>query len=263
MQGSIRGILLDIDGVLEYQGEICPGALEAIERLRTENYSIRFLTNSTLKSRRSCAEQLVRAGFQAAPEDVITASYATARYLHQINPLSCWVMLAREGQEEFAEIPQDEDDPEYIIVGDYRENFHYKNLNKALNLLSQGAGLIAMQGELADHSSGKLELNVGSWAGMLERASGVQAVYIGKPRPYIFDVTLSSMGLAKHEILMVGDKVDTDIRGAKEYGLRTALVMTGEFKKGDLNGNAKPDFVLESLLDVVSLVTSQPSSLQP
>jgi ribonucleotide monophosphatase NagD (HAD superfamily) len=81
-----------------------------------------------------------------------------------------------------------------------------------------------MQSELLDNSMGDLELNVGSWVGLLERAAGVAATYIGKPNPFVFELALQDMHLSKHQVLMVGDRVETDIRGAQDFGLRSVLV---------------------------------------
>jgi len=93
-EGEIRGIIFDIDGVLEFQGKVCPGAIETVDVLRDKGIVLRFLTNSTLKSRESCAERLRKAGFRIFREEVITASYATAVYLEELDPRSCWIMLA-------------------------------------------------------------------------------------------------------------------------------------------------------------------------
>ncbi|HUW95552.1 MAG TPA: HAD-IIA family hydrolase [Anaerolineae bacterium] len=254
MPTEIRGMIFDIDGVLEYQGRVCPGAVEAIDELRNRGIVLRFLTNSTLKSRRSCAEGLRKRGFEVWDEEVITASYATAAYLRELRPRSCWVMLEREGLDEFKDFQQDLEDPEYIVVGDNRSRFDFDHLNKALRLLLKGAKLVGMQSELTDSSLGDTELNVGSWVGMLERASGVTAVYIGKPSPYVFDLTMKTMGLDKSEVVMVGDRVSTDVKGAKGYGIRSALLMNGEFDERELDGSIKPDFLLESVSDVLEVL---------
>jgi phospholysine phosphohistidine inorganic pyrophosphate phosphatase len=254
MPTEIRGMIFDIDGVLEYQGRICPGAVETMDGLRKRGIVLRFLTNSTLKSRRSCAEGLRKRGFQVSDEEVITASHATAVYLRELKPRSCWVMLEREGLDEFQEFRQDLEDPEYIVVGDNRSVFDFDHLNLALRLLLNGAKLIGMQSELTDTSLGEPELNVGSWVGMLERASGVTAVYIGKPSPFVFDLTMKTMGLGKSEVVMVGDRVSTDVKGAKGYGIRSALLMAGEFDPRELGGSIEPDFLLESLADVLALL---------
>lgn len=251
---NCRGIIFDVDGVLEFQGRVCPGAIETIALLRDRGVVLRFLTNSTLKSRKSCAERLRRAGFQIPEEEVITASYAAAVYLEELKPRSCWVMLEREGLDEFKGLPQDTENPEYIVVGDNRSRFDFEHLNKALRLLLKGAKLIGMQSELVDASAGEAELNVGSWAGMLERASGVQATYIGKPSPFVFELTIRTMGLDKSQVIMVGDKVSTDVKGAKDFGIRVLLLKTGEFNERELDGSVAPDFVLDSIRDVPSIL---------
>lgn len=251
---NIKGIIFDIDGVLEFQEKIYDGAIETIDSLRDKGIVLRFLTNSTLKSRRSCAEKLKKRGFHILEEEVITASYATALYLKKLNPKSCWIMLEREGLNEFRNFTQDMENPEYIVVGDNRSNFDFNHLNKALRLLLKGAKLIAMSSSLIDASMGNIELDVGSWAQMLERASGVKGVYIGKPNPYVFELALKSMNLDKNEVVMVGDQISTDIKGAKNIGIKSILLRTGEFDERDLNSNIKPDFIFDSIRDIPKIL---------
>jgi HAD superfamily hydrolase (TIGR01450 family) len=163
-------------------------------------------------------------------------------------------MLEREGVDEFKDFTQDTENPEYIVIGDNRSCFDFDHLNKALRLIIKGARLIGMQSELIDSSMGELELNVGSWVGMLERASGVRATYIGKPNPYMFELAVKTMGLDKSEIIMVGDRVSTDVKGAQEFGIRSLLVKTGEFNQEDLDGGVKPDYILDSVRDLLTVL---------
>lgn len=250
----MKGIIFDVDGVLTFQGVTYPGAVETIKVLREKGFILRFVTNSTLKSRKSCAERLRKAGFTIMNDEVITASYATAVYLKELSPRSCWIFLEREGRDEFKDFNHDTENPEYVVVGDYRDNLNFENMNKALRLLLKGAKLVGMSPELVDASMGDFELNVGSWAQMLERASGIPAVYIGKPSPYMFELALKSMRLDESEVIMVGDKVATDIRGGKAMGMKTVLVKTGEFNEKDLEEGITPDFICDSVKDVVDVL---------
>jgi HAD superfamily hydrolase (TIGR01458 family) len=251
---DIKGVIFDVDGVLTFRGRVYPGAIEVVDALRARDIVLRFLTNSTLKSRASCAEKLRGAGFQIAAEEVVTASSATAAYLRTLHPRSCWIMLEAEGLDEFDEFVQDAENPEYIVVGDNRSRFDFEHLNQALRLLVNGAKLIAMQPELVDSSMGQIELNVGSWAGMLERASGVQATVVGKPGRYAFELTLQSMGLDRREVIMVGDQVPTDVRGAKGADLRSVLLRTGEFAAEHLTGDVNPDWTFDSIGEILTIL---------
>lgn len=253
---QFQAVIFDIDGVLEFQGRPYPGAVELVNSLREHGIRLCFLTNSTLKSRRSAAERLQKKGFSVSETEVITASSATADYLHHHKPRSIWVLLDREGQDEFAGFPRDEENPEYIVVGDHRSQANFDTLNRALRCLLRGAKLVAMQSELLDTSMGEAELNVGAWALMLEMASGVPAVSIGKPNPYAFELAVRQLGVERDHILMVGDRVETDILGAQLFGIRSALVRQGEFDSKDLDGDVHPDYLLNSVADVLEIVTN-------
>ena len=250
MDRKFNGVLFDIDGVLEFQGKAYPGAVELLEYLRNKQIAFRIISNSTLKSRQVCTEKLNRHGFGVTREEVIAASWATARYLKTLKPRSCWVMLKGKGLDEFKEFNMDDESPEYIVLGDYREEFKFENMNKALNLLLQGTQLIVMIPEKVDHSLGGVELTVGAYGKMLEDAAGIQATYIGKPSRYMFDIALDSMGIDRTEVLMVGDRVSTDVLGARQAGIPSVLVKTGEFKPDDLDGDIQPDFIVDGVGDI-------------
>jgi HAD superfamily hydrolase (TIGR01458 family) len=247
---KFQTVLFDIDGVLEFQGRAYPGAVELLEVLRKKGVTIRILTNSTLKSREACAAKLHHFGFHVLEEEVITASWATARYLDMLNPKSCWVMLNGKGLDEFRDVKQDDENPEYIVVGDYRDGFNFENMNRALNLLLKGARLIVMIPEKVDHSLGGVELTVGAYGQMLEDAAGIKATYIGKPATYMFDKAIEGINVDRARVLMVGDRVATDIVGARRSGIKSVLVKTGEFKKSDLTGDVQPDFIVESVGEI-------------
>ena len=250
----VKGIIFDIDGVLEYQGKVTPGAVEALAVLRGCGVQLRFLTNSTLKSRKSCTEKLRSRGFDAAENEVFTASYVAAVYLRSLNPRSIWVMVERAGLDEYRDFVIDDLNPEYVVLGDNRSRFNFQDLNQAAKMLLSGATLVAMQGELLDSSMGDLELNVGAWAGLLEHATGCPAVYLGKPHPYSFGLVLASMGLQPGDVLVIGDRVHTDILGGYRLGMRTALVKTGEFNPKELEGDLKPDYVLGSVAELSEIL---------
>jgi HAD superfamily hydrolase (TIGR01450 family) len=241
-------VLFDVDGVLEYQGQTYPGAVELVRELRDRGTEVRILTNSTLKSRRSAAAKLRGKGFPVEDEQVVTASFASAQYLRDHHARSCWVMVKGEGIDEFRDLPQDPERPEYLVLGDCRDDFNFQNMNRALKLLVNGARLIVMIPEMIDSSMGDLELTVGAYGRMLEEAAKTAAIYIGKPSPYLFEIAMGGMRIRDgRRVLMVGDKISTDILGAHRAGIQSALIKTGEYREGDLDGTARPDYVFDSI----------------
>lgn len=254
MKHSFKGIIFDINGVLEYQGQVYPGAVKLISFLRQKGIVIRILSNSTLKSRNYCAEQLNQMDFHVLEEEVITASYATAKYLEALSPRSCWVMLKGSGLEEFRNFCHDGENPEYVILGDYREGFNFHNMNKALKLLQRGSKFIVMISQIVDNSMGEVELTVGAYGKMLENAANIKATYIGKPSKFIYEMALKTMDVERNAVLMVGDRVSSDIRGAKNAGIKSVLVKTGEFKESDLAGDVQPDYIIDSINEIKKLI---------
>lgn len=251
---ELKGVIFDLHGVLMFQGKVYPEAIELLNSLHQKKIPFRILSNSTLESRKSCAEKLRKKGIPVLENEVVTASFATARYLKTLRPRSCWIMLKQDGLDEFRDFSHDSENPEYVVLGDFREDFNFQNLNRALRLLSQGAKFIVMIPELIDNSTGQLELTVGAYGKMLEEAAKVKATYIGKPNRYIFEIALSTMNMRdRKKILMVGDRVSTDILGARNAGLKTALVKTGEFREKDLESSITPDYIFNSVGEVEKL----------
>ena len=251
---ELKGVIFDLDGVLQFQGKVYPGAVELLDSLRKKGLPFRILSNSTLESRKSCVAKFREKGVTLYENEVITASFAAAQYLKTLHPRSCWIMLKREGLDEFRGFHHDSENPEYIVLGDFREDFNFQNLNKALRLLSRGAKLIVMIPEIIDNSMGELELTVGAYGKMLEEAANIKATYIGKPNRYVFEIALNTMEITKkNKILMVGDRISTDILGARNVGLKTALVKTGEFRESDLESPVTPDYIFDSVCEVGEL----------
>jgi NagD protein len=250
---GFKGAIFDVDGVLVYQGAVCPGAVETIEQLRDGGIVLRFLTNSTLNSRASCARKLERKGFRIDPGEIVTASYAAAAYLRGVSPATCRVLVDGEGIDEFDGFAVDDAHPDYLVVGDNRSMFDFDHLNEAVRLVLSGSKLIGMQSELLDTSLGDIELNVGSWVGMLERAAGVRATYVGKPSEFAFKLVLDTMDLDKRDVVMIGDRASTDVKGAKDFGIAAVLLRSGEFSERELSEGLEPDFIFDSIRDILPL----------
>src|SRR5512138_2328541 len=90
-----RGVLLDIDGVLTVSWRALPGAAGAVAELRAAGYQLRFVTNTTSRSRRVLSKTLAKAGFDIAVEEIVTAAAATGAYLRRVHPRErCYVLTS-------------------------------------------------------------------------------------------------------------------------------------------------------------------------
>jgi len=240
----IKGILFDIGGVLYVGDTVIEGATETIASLR-QKYPVRFLTNTTRKTPASILKKLEAFGFQIDQKELFTALSATRAFL-EAREATMLPVMTDEAEAYFAAFLSER--PNFVVVGDAYTNFDYPHLNRAFRALQNGAGLIAAaKNRYFKDDDGVLSMDAGGFVEALEFASGKQAMIIGKPSETFFHLAVASMGLKPHEVLMVGDDIESDIKGAQDAGLKTALVKTGKFQKSDLDKGITPDLLIEDI----------------
>src|SRR5690606_31968875 len=96
----------------------------------------------------------------------------------------------------------------------------------------------------------------GSVIGMIQLATDIDPVIIGKPDRAMFEVALQRLGTSAAHTLMIGDRLNTDIEGAYKYGLQTALVLTGVNQREDIT-NVQPDYIFDDLPQLMQAWSTQ------
>jgi len=228
----IKGVLLDLAGVIYDGDEALPGAVDAVSRLRAAGLPLRFVTNTTRSSKQMVLARLAGLGLRLDPNEVFTPAEAAREWLarHDCSP----VLLVHPNLVGEFEVGADRPH-RAVVVGDAGDDFTYANLNHAFRTLIGGARLIALaKNRTFKDADGELSLDTGAFVTALEYASQRTAVVLGKPAPEFFDAALASMGCAPAEAVMVGDDAEADVAGALRAGLGAALlVRTGKYCAGD------------------------------
>ena len=164
-------------------------------------------------------------------------------------------------REEFSglEAAADGSDSRYVVIGDLGPAWDYGALNRAFRLLHghPGRELVALGLTRYWQSPDGANLDVAPFVAALECATGRQAVVTGKPAATFFLQAAALLGLAPGDLLMVGDDLRADALGARRAGLRSALVRTGKFRPRDLETSDRPDWVLDSVRDLPSLLADR------
>ena len=252
-----KALLVDIDGVLVVSWTALQGTRHAFDALRAAAVPLRFLTNTTSRTKASITESLQQAGFDVSPDEVLTATAATAAHLAAHDP-SARCLLLNSGDD----ITEDllgvtlvrpdavDEDVDTVILGGAGPEFSYEALNRAFACVLDGAPLIAMHRNLTWRTSSGLQLDAGAYLAALELAAGIEATVIGKPSAAMFDAALTSLGLDASETAMIGDDIDSDVRGAQALGIIGVQVRTGKFRPLQLDRGEAPDFILDSFADV-------------
>lgn len=235
----VKGVLLDLSGVLYIGDDVVPGAPQAVARLREAGLPVRFLTNSTRKPRRLILERLRRLGIELQATELTTPVQAARDWLDR-NGYSPHLLIHPDLSEDFADCAKDS--PKAIVVGDAGRAFTYQALNAAFREISRGAPFLALAANrIFFDADGELSLDAGPFVHALEHASGVAPVLFGKPAPAFFAAAAASMGCTPDEVAMVGDDAEADVAGALSAGVGMGvLVRTGKYRAGDESKVAPP-----------------------
>jgi glycerol-1-phosphatase len=255
---SFDSLLVDLDGVVWLGEEPIEGAGEALRELQRRGKRLRFLTNDPRESRERFADRLREFRLSVEAEDVFTAARAVANLAAERSGggRTSFVIGAPALRAEVAaaglRVLEGERgrDAEVVIVAGH-DGFDHAELRIAMHALWRGAELY---GAGRDPS---VPTPAGPWPGSgavlaaVEYGSGRRAITAGKPEPHLFEVSRRSLPPGDRTA-MVGDRLDSDVAGAKRAGLAAILVLTGSTRQEDLEGGAvRPDYVIASLAELV------------
>jgi len=249
-------ILIDLDGTLYVGHEEIPGAIAAIVQLRENHFQLRFLTNTTTKSHGQLLAQLRGLGFAVAAEELISAPIGALLELRELQktvnrPLRIWPVVADAIKNDFNEFEWDEQNPDFIVLGDIGERWDLTLINLLFRAMHSGAELIALHKNRFWQTEEGLNADIGFFVAGLEYVCSKTARVMGKPNADFFQRVLDSAGVSASEALMVGDDIDSDVGGAQLLGMQGCLVKTGKFRHAYFAQSAvKPDIILESIADL-------------
>jgi len=266
----IDGIIFDLDGTVYLGEKALPGAVESIAELRRRGKRVLFVSNKPLEPRRAYAAKLTRLDIPTVGDDVITSGYVLGRHLANTAPdLRLYVIgeaalieeLRGHGLMVVEEIGQDPTlviDPAGIdaVVVAFDRTLDYRKLNTAYQTLRQDARFFATNADKTCPMPGGAIPDAGATIAALEHISGREMELLaGKPSALMAAMILEHLDLPPERCLMVGDRLETDIRMGREAGMQTAVVLTGVTKREDVEAlNLSPDFVVEGLAALVNLV---------
>lgn len=252
-----RALLLDLDGVLYVEGEPVPGAVAAVQRLRAGGRTLRFVTNTTNRSRGATLAKLQRLGFTVTETELITPAAMAVRVCHERGHRRVAPFVKKEVEEDLAglELVDGESGADAVVIGDLGDAWDYRALNSAFRLVIDGADLIALQRNRFWLRADGLSLDVGPFVAALEYATAREATVVGKPAPAFFAQALADAGALAEEAAMVGDDIESDVGGALNAGLAGILVRTGKYRRDVVAASGiEPTATVDSIADVPALV---------
>ncbi len=258
------GYLIDMDGVIYREDQLIPGAADFVEALVASGVPFVFLTNNSAPTPEDLAVRLRHLGIPGlSSRHFYTSALNTADFLSETHP-GCTAFVIGEGGLLAAlheqKIANDAIHPSYVVVGEVAASM--EKLAKAHACIERGARLLATNPDnWCPVSNSETRPGAGATAAFLEASTGRRAYYLGKPNGYMFyrarRLLADMVGGAPDQIVMIGDTMETDIRGAVESGLYAYLVLSGSTQIESVGDYVyQPTRVLKSVADLIEEVKS-------
>jgi HAD superfamily hydrolase (TIGR01458 family) len=247
----MAAILLDVDGVLHVSGAPIAGAAAAVRRLRADGHRIRFVSNTTTRSRAQVGEQLRQMGIEVEDDELQTTGAVAARVLKGKRVLALTMPGLLDDLEGLQLVGMN---VEAVLLGGADEGeetgrvFSYLNLNRAFHELEAGADLYCLHKNRWWQTADGARLDAGAFVAGLEYAADIEATVLGKPSNAYFAAALEALDAEAGLTWMVGDDLETDIVGAHKHGMKTLLVRTGKFRPDEVDrSQVQPDGIVSSI----------------
>ncbi len=252
---GVKGILIDLEGVLYSDHNLIPGSIEVIKELKKNNLNLRFLTNTTTAPRKLIFNKLYDFGFDIKEEEIFTPIIATKNYLRDNRVKRIALITNIEIIEEFNDYEITQKNPEAVIMGDIYKNFKWDILDRIFKLVYlQNAALIALHQNKYSMRDGEVALDLGPFVKAIEYSSGKKSILMGKPEKNFFDLAVKDLNINNENILMIGDDISSDIEGSINANLKAIQVKTGKFQEKDLKYLTQPNYRLNSITELPKLL---------
>lgn len=252
----MKAFAIDMDGTVYHGGRPIPGATDFIAWLRSSGVPFRFLTNNSSHGRRFYAERLCGMGLQAEEREILTSATATARYLtseragEKVFPVCVPDVVA---ELEAAGVEISYDDPDIVLLG-FDTTADYGRINRAYRLLMGGCSFVATHPDDLCPAEDGYDIDIGPFIRMFTEMCGKDAVVIGKPSQRMLEMAALDMGVRPEDVIMVGDRLYTDIRMACDAGTESIAVLTGEATPESIEASPyRPTYVCQSVADIPHL----------
>jgi 4-nitrophenyl phosphatase len=248
---EIRALLIDMDGVLWRGKAPMPGLGDFFGLLRGRPIAFRLVTNNAGRTPDQYVEKLAGMGVHVTRDEILTSGVATAQYLVATTPGASVYVIGTEGFRQllagYGLHLSSGDRADFVVVG-WDQELTFRKLADASILIRAGAKFIGTNPDVTWPDDQVLLPGNGATLAYLQASTGVAPLIIGKPERPMFDAALAALGADRTETAMLGDRIETDILGAQDAGLRAILVLSGASSRADLEASpVRPDWVFDDI----------------
>ncbi len=241
--------ILDMDGTVYLGNQLFPETLPFLQRIRESGAFYLFFTNNASRAKDTYVSRLNGMGIPAGPENILTSAETTIAFLKQHRPgKSVYVVgtpdLIRSFED--AGICVEEDAP--IVVASFDTTLTYDKLEKACRYIREGAEFISTHPDFNCPVEGGFIPDSGAICALITASTGKLPRYFGKPYEDTLQIIEEFSGVAREDMVVVGDRLYTDIALGAKHGVASVLVLSGETTLEDLEGSdVNPSVIVQNV----------------
>lgn len=248
---AIRGLILDMDGVLWHGDDPMEGLLPFFDLLNEKGIRYVMATNNPSKQPEGFAEKAHAFGIKIDPKDIISSLVATGHYLQKHFPKGTRVhVIGEPALKDRVEAAGYElaDEKVEVVVAALERGLTYETIKRGALLIRSGATFLGTNADPSYPTEEGFVPGSGMMVTALSVSSDTKPIIMGKPERPIFDLALERLGLPTNQVASVGDRLDTDILGGQRAGLHTILMLSGIASEQDLAmSQIQPTWIFEDL----------------
>ena len=261
---SKKGFICDLDGVICRGKQMLPGGDKFVDWLKKENKKFLFLSNNSNDTPRSLQQKLSEMGLDVSQEHFYTSALATVDFLKTQLPGCSVYVVGETGLKNTlcdAGIRLNDSNPDYVVMGE-GECYSQDTLTRATNFVKNGAKLIGTNYDIKRYDGKNLSLIGRTLIVPIEWATGKQAYFCGKPNPFMMRSGLNFLGCHSSEVVVVGDRMDTDIISGIECGMSTILVLSGVSSLDTVDKfSYRPSMLVKEVGNIVKIAEQQKKNI--
>jgi 4-nitrophenyl phosphatase len=264
---NVQALIIDMDGVLWHGSTPLPGLVAFFQTLRDLNLRFILATNNASSTQKQYVEKLASMGVSVSNDEILTSGMATASYLAEhYDPKTTRVFVVGEaGATEpllaqgftltgIYEVQQDNDPNSQgadIVVSGKDHTLTWDKLATATLNLRAGAKFYATNGDTTLPTERGITHGNGAILAALQVASGVAPIVIGKPEPIMYQQAMKLLQTTPEATIALGDRLETDILGAVNAGIRSIMVLSGVSSQADVTTSPyQPTWVMANIQTV-------------
>ncbi|WP_290818663.1 HAD-IIA family hydrolase [Halovivax sp.] len=260
---AYEGAILDVDGTIVRGEELVPGAVDGLRAIDSAGIPRLLFSNNPTRGAAHYRERLGNHGIDVDPSTVLTSATVTAEVLAEREPEGTVFLIGHDRLRvilEEAGIVVTADPAEAdVVVGSIDFEFDYEKLRRALAALNREIPFYGTDPDVTIPTVDGSEPGSGAILAAMEAVAGREPDAIfGKPSETAAERAIDRLGVPAADVLVVGDRLDTDVALGERAGMTTALVLTGSTDRASLAASSiEPDHVLDSVGDVAELLATE------